>query len=109
MSFARMQKLTVAISVAALFGVAVIESAIPGAAQDASSLEQLLTKEEQGKLGVASMAPEKRDAMRGALIRMFRQGQRAGQEAERSGGVPARAGLVKTQADGEFIGWKARR
>ena len=108
MSFARMQKLTVAISVAALFGVAVIESAIPGAAQDASSLEQLLTKEEQGKLGVASMAPEKRDAMRGALIRMFRQGQRAGQEAERSGDVPARAGVVKTQADGEFIGWEGK-
>jgi hypothetical protein len=66
----------------------------------------LLTKEEQAKLGISSMSPEKREAMRGALIRTFRQGYRAAQGADRPGGVAAGTGVVETQVDGEFNGWE---
>ncbi len=74
-------------------------------AQDAVKLEQLLTKEEQGKLGISAMSPDNRDVMRGALIRMFQQGYRAGQGANRPS-APVGTGVVETQVDGEFNGWE---
>ena len=106
MNFARAQTRRIVVLVAALLGVAVIEGAIPGAAQDAPALEQLLTKEERAKLGIASMSPEKREAIRGALIRTFRQGQRAAQRTDRSSAVAAGAVVVETQIEGDFIGWE---
>jgi hypothetical protein len=95
MNFARAQTRRVVALVAALFGVAVIESAIASAAQDTPPLEQRLTKEEQAKRGIASMSPE----------RMFRQGHRAAQQGNRSGGVVAGADVVETQVNGDFHGW----
>lgn len=106
MNFARTQIRQIVIPVAALLALPVSGSAVPSAAQDAPPLEQLLTKEEQAKLGVASMPPQKREAIRGALIRTFRQGYRAGQGADRAGGVAARTGVVETQIDGDFNGWE---
>jgi len=51
--------------------------------------------------------------MRGALMRIFQQGYRAGQVANRPSAVspsqPLRAvgtGVVETQVDGEFNGWE---
>lgn len=91
--------------VGVFLGLAAIASAVPSAAQDAPALEQLLTKDEQAKLGTSSMSPEKRDAMRGVLIRMFRQGYRAAQGADRPAGATG-TGVVETQVDGEFNGWE---
>jgi hypothetical protein len=75
-------------------------------AQDAVQLEQLLTKEEQGRLGISAMSPDKRDVIRGALIRMFQQGYRAAQVANRPSAAPVGTGVVETQVDGEFNGWE---
>lgn len=77
----------------------------PIRAQNAIPLEQMLTKEEQSKLGTSSMSPEKREAMQGALIRIFRQGYRAGQAADRISS-PGGTGVIETQIDGEFNGWE---
>src|SRR5438477_12644775 len=74
-------------------------------AQDAIQLEQMLSKDEQAQLGISTMPPEKRAAMRGALIRMYQQGYRtakgAGQPSAGSG-----TGAIETQIDGEFNGWE---
>ena len=78
---------------------------MPCVAQEAMQLEQLLTKEEQAKLGIATMSPDNRDAMRGALIRMFQQGYRTAQGANRPGGAVA-ATAAETQVDGDFNGWE---
>jgi hypothetical protein len=74
------------------------------AAQDIQ-LEQLLSKDEQSRLGIAAMSPDKKTAMRDALLRMYQQGYRAGQSAAKSVAVPATA-AVETQVDGEFNGWE---
>jgi hypothetical protein len=68
-------------------------------------LEQLLTTEEQAKLGVSRISPDKRDAMRGALIRMFQQRYRAAQSSNRPGSAVGAAAL-ETQVDGDFKGWE---
>jgi hypothetical protein len=68
-------------------------------------LEQLLTKDEQSKLGVAALPLEKKAAMRDALIRMYQQGYRAGQTMSRTAAIPS-AGVIETQVDGEFNGWE---
>ena len=107
MNFARKQT-RVVILIVALPALAIVASAVPSAAQDAP-LEQLLTKEEQAKLGVASMSPEKREAIRRALIRTFREGYRAGQGADRPGGIVAGTGVVETQVDGDFNGWEGKQ
>jgi hypothetical protein len=82
-----------------------LASTIPCIARDAVKLDQLLTKEEQAKLGISAMPPDKRDVIRGALIRMFQQGYRAAQGANRPGGLVG-TGVVETQVDGEFNGWE---
>ena len=91
--------------VAILAGWAWIASVIPAMAQDAAQLEQLLTQEEQAKLGTSTMPRDKRDAMRGALIRMYRQGYRAAQGADRSSAVVGTS-VAETQIDGDFKGWE---
>jgi hypothetical protein len=91
--------------VVVLIAVAAIPCAAPSFAQDATPLEQLLTKDEQARLGISSMSLEKREAMRDALIRMFRQGYRAAQGTDRAAGVTG-TGVVETQVDGEFNGWE---
>jgi hypothetical protein len=68
-------------------------------------LEQLLSKEEQSTLGIAAMPPDKKVAMRDALIRLYQRGYWAGQSASRTVAVPA-ANVVETQVDGEFNGWE---
>jgi len=68
-------------------------------------LERLLTKDEQSKLGVATMAPESKNALRDALIRMYQQGYRAGQTANPSVAVPTPS-VIESQVDGEFSGWE---
>ncbi|WP_257179855.1 MULTISPECIES: hypothetical protein [Bradyrhizobium] len=69
-------------------------------------MEQLLTKEEQTKLGISSMPPEKRETIRGALIRMYGLGYRTARGADRPSGSAATTGVVETQVDGEFNGWE---
>ncbi|QHO72766.1 hypothetical protein ACH79_09150 [Bradyrhizobium sp. CCBAU 051011] len=84
-----------------------IASGISATAQDAVQLERLLTKEEQTKLGISTMPPDKRDAMRGALIRMYRQGYRAAQGTDRASPVIG-TGVAETQVDGDFKGWEGQ-
>jgi hypothetical protein len=66
-------------------------------------LEQLLTKDEQSKLGITSMSPEGKAAMHDALTRMYQQGYRAGQIVNKPVAVPS---VIETQVDGEFNGWE---
>lgn len=106
MSSARRQRAV--IWAAALPAVVIFGSAIPGIAQDIAPLEQLSTKQERAKLGVAAMSPERREALEGALLRTVRQGQSAAQQADRSRGITAGAGAVETQVDGDFIGWEGQ-
>jgi len=68
-------------------------------------LEQLLSMEEQARLGIATMSPDRKAAMRDALIRLYQQGYRAGQSAVRPSAAPA-ASVAETQVDGEFNGWE---
>lgn len=68
-------------------------------------LEQLLTKDEQSKLAITTMPPESKTAMRDALVRMYQQGYRAGQIANKPVAVPTPT-VVETQVDGEFNGWE---
>jgi hypothetical protein len=68
-------------------------------------LEQLLTKDEQAKLGIAGMSPESKAGMRDALVRMYQQGYRAGQTANRPAAVPAPS-VIETQVEDEFNGWE---
>jgi hypothetical protein len=77
----------------------------PAFAQDAIQLEQILSKDEQAQLGISTMPLEKRAAMRGALIRMYQQGYRAAQGADRLS-AGSGAGAIETQVDGEFNGWE---
>lgn len=84
---------------------AAFAGAAPCMAQDAIPLEQLLTKGEQTKLGVSSMPPEKRDALRSALTRTFKQGYRAAQIADRPSGSTGQS-VAETQLDGAFNGWE---
>jgi hypothetical protein len=106
MNFVRRQR--VVVLAAALLAVAILGGAIPSVAQDALPLEQLLTKQEQARLGIASMSPEKREALRGALVRMFRQGQRSAPEVDRSASAAAGAAVVEAQVDGDFTGWEGK-
>jgi hypothetical protein len=74
------------------------------AAQDIQ-LEQLLSKEEQSRLGTPAMSPDKRAALRDALVRLYQQGYRAGHSNTKLVTAPA-ASAVDTQVDGEFNGWE---
>jgi hypothetical protein len=75
------------------------------AAQDIQ-VEQLLSKEEQSRLGIAAMPPDKKAAMRDALIRLYQQGYRAGQLAGRPVAAAPTGSVVETQVDGDFNGWE---
>lgn len=66
-------------------------------------LEQLLTPDEQLKLGIATMSPDRKAIMRDALVRMYQQGYRSGQTANKPIAVPT---VIETQVDGEFDGWE---
>jgi hypothetical protein len=68
-------------------------------------LEQLLTKDEQSRLGITTMSPEGKTAMHDALIRMYQQGYRAGQIVNKPVAVPVPS-VIETQVDGEFSGWE---
>jgi hypothetical protein len=68
-------------------------------------LEQLLTKDEQSTLGITTMSPEGKTAMRDALIRMYQQGYRAGQTVNKPVAVTVPS-VIETQVDGEFSGWE---
>ena len=74
------------------------------AAQDIQ-LEQLLSKEEQLKLGIATMSPDKKAVMRDALVRLYQQGYRAAQSTAKPAAAPT-ASVVETQVDGEYTGWE---
>jgi hypothetical protein len=83
----------------------------PGIAEDFITLDQLLSKDQQAKLGVSSMRSDQREILRQALIGLFQRGYQAG----RSDGVlVARQpppGLspqtvVESQIDGDFNGWE---
>lgn len=97
-----------AILVFVLLGAVTLASTVPGAARDTLALKQLLTREEQAKLGISSMSPEKREAMRGALIRSFREGHRAAQAADHPAGAAAGRGVAETQLEGDFKGWEGQ-
>jgi hypothetical protein len=74
---------------------------LTGAVAQDVQLEQLLSKEEQSRLGIAAMSPDKKAAMRDALVKLYQQGYRAGLSATKPVAVPA-ASVVETQVDGEF-------
>jgi hypothetical protein len=77
-----------------------------GALAQEIQLEQLLSKDEQSTLGVSAMSLDKKAAMRGALIRLYQRGYRAGQATGTPVAVPSPGGVVETQVDGEFNGWE---
>jgi hypothetical protein len=106
MNFARRQR--VVVLVAALLAVVIFGSAIPSVAQANAPWEQLLARQEQAKLGIASMSAEKRESSGGALLRTFSREQSAAQQADRSRGIAAGAGVMETQVDGDFIGWEGQ-
>jgi hypothetical protein len=74
-------------------------------AEDPIQLEQMLSADEQAQLGISSMSPARREAMRGVLIRMYQQGYRAAKGAERLNAGSA-TGAIESQLDGEFNGWE---
>ena len=80
-------------------------SQLTGAVAQDVQLEQLLSKEEHSRLGIATMSPDKKAAMRDALVKLYQQGYRAGLFATKPAAVPA-ASVVETQVDGEFNGWE---
>jgi hypothetical protein len=80
-------------------------------AEDFISLDQLLSKDQQAKLGVTTMRPDQRETLRQALIGLFQRGYQVG----RSDGLlaarepPSRLPpqrVVESQIDGDFNGWE---
>ncbi|OKO80407.1 hypothetical protein [Bradyrhizobium sp. AS23.2] len=74
-------------------------------AEDTIQLEQMLSADEQAQLGISTMPLAKRDAMRGALIRMYQQGYRAAKGADRLS-AGSGTGVIETQVDEDFNGWE---
>jgi hypothetical protein len=70
-----------------------------------TTLEQILSKEEQASLGLSSMPQEKRAALTKVLTRIFRQGVAFG-EAKGATGGGGGGSATETQVDGEFNGWE---
>jgi hypothetical protein len=90
-----------------LFAVMLIGGESSSIAEEFISIDQLLSKDQQARLGIPSMRPEQRELLRQALITLFRQGYQIG----RRDGLSARAlvpqtGVTESQIDGDFEGWE---
>jgi hypothetical protein len=72
------------------------------------TLEQILTKEEQQAIGISSMKPGQREALRRALIDMYRMGMEKGttNAARTPRGGRTTSGVIESQIDGDFEGWE---
>ena len=80
-------------------------------AEDFISLDQLLSKDQQAKLGVTAMRPDQRETLRQALIGLFQRGYQVGRSDGSSvarqppSGLPPQT-VVESQIDGDFNGWE---
>jgi hypothetical protein len=76
-------------------------------AEEFISIDQLLSKDQQTRLGVPTMRPEQREVLRQALIILFRQGYQKGRREALGAWAPtAPTGVVESQIDGDFNGWE---
>jgi hypothetical protein len=80
-------------------------------AEEFVSLDQMLSKDQQDKLGVTAMRPDQRETLRQALIGLFQRGYQVGRSdgllvarKPASGLTPQR--VVESQIDGDFNGWE---
>jgi hypothetical protein len=72
-------------------------------------LESLMTKGAQEAIGVSSMTPSQREALRRTLIDNFAAGFEKGKEVGLKAIARARAGspsVIESKIDGEFEGWQ---
>lgn len=84
--------------------------------QSAVTLDQLLSKDAQIKLGVAAMKPEQQELLKQVLITLYAQGYQAGnaqgyQTGKRDGALalsapPEPSGVIESRIDGDFNGWE---
>jgi hypothetical protein len=93
-----------------LFVVAALVIASFVKAEDFISLDQLLSKDQQAKLGVTSMRPDQRETLRQALIGLFQRGYQVGRNdglliGTRTPTPFTEARVVESQIDGDFEGW----
>jgi hypothetical protein len=88
--------------------VGVVGAASEVLSQESPTLDQLITKDQQVKLGVPSMRLDQREALRQALIGLFQRGYQTGKKDGYS--LAARSspqgGVVESQIDGDFEGWE---
>jgi hypothetical protein len=87
----------------------VIASTNVGICQD-NQLDLLLSKDQQSKLGVATMRPDQRELLRQVLTNSYRQGYETG---KRGGSLPSTqtplpqpTQVIESRVDGDFIGWE---
>jgi hypothetical protein len=91
--------------VAAVLTLFVTES---GGAEEFISLDQLLSKDYQTRLGIETMRPEQRELLRQTLLNFYRQGYAKGKQDGSAIGsrvAPVVGSAVETQIDGDFEGW----
>ena len=84
-----------------------IRGTFSGIAEEFISIDQLLSKDQQTRLGVSTMRSEQREVLSQALITLFRQGYQTGKKdalGARALAVPR--GVVESQIDGELNGWE---
>jgi hypothetical protein len=76
-----------------------------GLAQSSVTIDQLLSQDQQLKLGVAAMSAEQQALLTQILVSMFRQGYQAGKSAGQPTALPPPSGVIESQVDGEFNSW----
>ena len=83
----------------------------PGFAEDSITLDQLLSKDQQARLGVSTMRLDQREILRQALIGLFQRGYQVGRSDGLSvarqppSALPPQT-VVESQIDGDFNGWE---
>jgi hypothetical protein len=83
----------------------------PSFAEDFISLDQLLSKDQQAKLGVSAMRLDQREILRQALIGLFQRGYQVGRSdgllvaGKPPSELPPQT-VVESQIDGDFNGWE---
>jgi hypothetical protein len=83
----------------------------PGFAEGSITLDQLLSKDQQAKLGVSTMRLDQREILRQALIGLFQRGYQVGRSdglsvARQSPSALPPQTVVESQIDGDFNGWE---
>ena len=77
-------------------------------AEEYISIDRLLSKDQQARLGVSTMRAEQRELLRQALITLFRQGYEKGRRDGLGNRAPVALtrGVIESQIDGDFEGWE---